>query len=566
MKYYALLSKVALLVLVSRGLSAQESLVTPVTRTFVLTNVNIVQKPGQVISLGAIVVRDGLIQEVGKTVTIPANARIIQADSMYVYAGFIDGLSHTGVPRTEQQAGQQGRQGPPAQQVKDPGNPPNDVAGIQPEIQVKDLLNAGDKAIEDWRKAGFTAVHVVPRGNMLPGSGAIILTNGSSNDQMVLRNQTSLFSQLSGARQVYPSTVIAVMSKWRELYKRAEQAKAHEAMYAKNPAGLARPNYDRTLQSFYPIIDKKMPVFFAANDMKSVHRIYTLQNELKFPLVLADLKQGWHVADLIQSKGTPVFLTLDLPKEKKKDDKKKDDKKELSVTEKEMEILEARSSEELKKHLEQAGLFEKKGIEFGFSALTAKPNEVRENIRKMIENGLSENTALAALTTTPAKLLGVSNMMGTVERGKIANLVVTDNPYFAEKANVRYVFVDGHLFEYEAPPAKKPGEPGAAPAKVAGKWSYTVKVPGQSSEGLLELKTEGDNVSGTISNPQTGQMTAIANPELKGKELSFSVTYNMGPQTITVSFEVEVDGDTFAGNATVGQFGSFPVEGSRIPN
>ncbi|MFN7118663.1 MAG: amidohydrolase, partial [Saprospiraceae bacterium] len=70
-----------------------EQLAAPVTRTFVLKNANIVQKPGQVITAGMVLVKDGLIQEVGKTVTIPADAEVINADSMYVYAGFIDGLS-----------------------------------------------------------------------------------------------------------------------------------------------------------------------------------------------------------------------------------------------------------------------------------------------------------------------------------------------------------------------------------------------------------------------------------------------------------------------------------------
>ncbi len=546
-----------------------EQLAAPVTRTFVLKNANIVQKPGQVIQSGMVLVKDGLIQEVGKTVTIPADAEVINADSMYVYAGFIDGLSNTGIPRPEQPQGQQGGGGARGQQQRpsyDTGNPPNEIAGITPEVQVKAVLKANDKAIEEMRKAGFTVAHVVPRGNMLPGSGAVILLSGDAVDKMVLRDQTSFFSQLNGAQRAYPSTVIAVMAKYRELYKQAELAKAHEAAYQKNPTGMARPTYSRTLQAFYPVLDKKQPVFFAASDMKSLYRVFTLQNDLKFPLVLADVKQGWYVADKIKTASVPVLLSLDLPKEKKKDDKKKDAAA-MSVTEKEMEALEKRRAEEMQQFQMQAATFEKKGIEFGFSALSAKTADIKENLRKMVQNGLSENAALAALTTTPAKLLGISNIAGTVEKGKLANLVITDKPYFADKSNVRYVFIDGKMYEYTAPAPKKQGDAASTPSttKINGKWSYTLDMGGQTANGMLDLKDDSGNISGTISNPQTGQNGNISNAVLSGNNLTFTVSYDMGGRSISVEFELEFSGTEFEGTASVGQFGTFKVEGAKNP-
>lgn len=545
-----------------------DELAAPVTRTFVLKNANIIQKPGQVIQSGMILVKDGLIQEVGKTVSVPADAQVIDADSMYVYAGFIDGLSNTGVPRPEPPAGQgQGGGGGRGQQQRptyDTGNPPNVIAGIVPETQAKDVIKSTDKAIEEMRKAGFTISHVVPRGNMLPGTGAIVLLGGNSTDEMILKDQTSFFSQLNGAQRAYPSTVIAVMAKYRELYKQAELEKAHEAMYQKSPTGMARPTANRTLQAFYPVIDKKQSVFFAAPDVKSIYRVFTLQNDLKFPLVLVDVKQGWYVADKIKAANVPVFLTLDLPKEKKAADKKKDNK-EMSITDKEMEMLEKRRAEEMKLYLTQAGAFEKKGIEFGFSALSAKTTDIKENLRKMVQNGLTENTALAALTTTPAKLLGISNIAGTVEKGKLANLVVTDKPYFAEKSNVRYVFVDGAMYQYDAPPAKKPSDPSAPVAKVTGKWSYNLDMGGQNATGTIDLKDEAGIISGTISNPQTGENGNISNAALTGNNLTFSVSYDMGGRTIKVDFDLQVTGTEFEGTASVGQFGTFKVEGEKTP-
>ena len=571
MKKHSLLFLWALLLTATVPLLGQgnDPLFSPVTKTYAIKNVNIVQKPGQLIALGTVIIKNGLIQEVGKDVKIPSDAKVISADSMYVYAGFIDGLSHTGIARPEPAQGQggggQGRPGQAQQTAVDVGNPPNEVAGILPERQVKDVLNPKDKSIEELRKAGFATAHVVPRGNMLPGTGAIVLLHGDSPDKMILRNQTSFFSQLTGAGRVYPSTVIGVMSKWRELYKRAEQAKAHEAMYAKNPAGMARPNTDRSLQAFYPVLEKKQPVFFAASDLKSMHRVLVLQNELQFSLVLANIQQGWDLADMVKTKNVPVLLALELPKEKKKDEKKKDEKADLSITDKEVELLEKRRAEEMKKYTAQAGVFEKKGIEFGFSVMNAKSTDIRENLRKMIENGLSETTALAALTTHPAKMLGLSSMMGTVEKGKIANLVITDKSYFDEKSNVRYVFVEGNLYEYEAPPAKKPGDSAATPAKIGGTWSYSVSVEGQTMEGSIEISQEGTVLSGAVSNPLTGQVAKISNPQLSGNRLIFNVTFEIDGGMVTVEYDLKIDGDTFDGLIDAGSNGSFAIEGTRKP-
>ena len=84
-----------------------------------------------------------------------------------------------------------------------------------------------------------------------------------------------------------------------------------------------------------------------------------------------------------------------------------------------------------------------------------KSKDFKKNLGGVIKHGLTEDQAIAALTTTPAQILGVSSMMGTVERGKMANLVITDKPYFDEKSNVRFVIVDGDLTEYEAKKEKK---------------------------------------------------------------------------------------------------------------
>ena len=131
----------------------------PVTRTYAITNVNVIQGPGRKIELATVVIKDGLITAIGKGVAIPSEAIIVKADSMYVYAGFIDGLTRAGVNKPKEET---------KDKIKDPGNPPPDRAGITPQADVRNLLNPSDKALEELRGLGFTAAQVVPHGNLLP--------------------------------------------------------------------------------------------------------------------------------------------------------------------------------------------------------------------------------------------------------------------------------------------------------------------------------------------------------------------------------------------------------------
>lgn len=570
MKKHYLLTLFFLLVICIKPF-AQEAL-SPITKTIAIKDVHIVQKPGQTIELGTLIINNGLIQAVGKGTPIPANAKVLEADSMYVYAGFIDGISHTGISAPEKKEGSsRGRR------EKDAANPSYEKAGIQPHLQVRDLLNPKDKSITDMRKLGYTAAHVVPRGKMLPGGGSLLLLNGTTPDDFIYSDNTALYAQLQGAGNVYPATLIAVMSKFRELYAQADQAKTNEKNYRLNPVGKNRPSKDRVLQAFYPVLDKSQSVFFNAPAVKDIHRVFTLQKELKFPLVLVDVKQGWHLADKIKSTRTPVLLSLDLPKDPakkskaKKGKEEKDDKAEAKdvakkeITKKKEKVLtpfQKKQQAALKQYNAQAAFFQDKNIPFGFTTINTKTASIRPNLRKMIENGLTQETALAALTTVPAEQLGVSKMMGTLEKGKLANLVISDKPYFEEKSNVRFVIVEGKVFEYEVKKKKK--SDGTKTAKVTGTWNYEISIPGTPASGVLTLKNKDGNITGSITNEMAEGAEDIQDAELDGNELTFLVPIDDSGST-KASLTLTIDEDSIEGNITIPEMGSFDVEGERVP-
>lgn len=557
------LAMLMLLVLtVSLTAYSQNEELASVSRAYVIRNANIIQAPGRKIDKGAILIRNGIIQSVGQTVNIPADAIIIEADSMYVYAGFIDGLSNIGVPKPKEENQDK--------KVKDPGNPPNDIAGIEPQRDVRGLLDPADKSISDMRAIGFTAAHTVPHGRMLPGQGAIILLSGSSPDEMVYKGPVSLFSQLEGAAGIYPNTVMGVMAKYRELYRQADQAKSYQRRYIQDASGMERPKSDRVLEAFYPVIDRSMPVAFKAEEVLDIQRVFALKNDLGFNLILGEVKEGWDIAGKIKASGAKVFLSLDLPEmkeeEKAEADSAKAEEKEKEITEVDLERerLEKRKEEIIRKFYTQPALFANQGIVFGFSTLEAKSKDIKGHLSKLVENGLSEDAALAALTTSPAQLLGLSATMGSIDNGKLANLVISDKPYFNKESKIKYVFVDGRKFELEDKPKKK--DSGEEDVEASGTWSYTTETPQGAGSGNIVITGETDNYSGTITSSFSGDENELSNITVDGKELSFSFLINVGGDTLNIDVSVTVDGDTFEGSMTAGQHGSFPIEGERVPN
>lgn len=541
---------------------AQDSDLKPVTNKYAIKNATIVQAPGKTIQNGTILIENGIIKAVGSSVSIPADAWVVEADSMFVYAGFISGLSNIGVEKPKDEDRKDDR--------KLTGNPSYERAGITPGNSVRGMLNPSDKSVSDFRKLGFTASHSVPHSGMLPGTGSIILLGGSDGESMVVRDQSSMYSQLAGADGVYPNTVIGVMAKYRDLYRKASQAREYQSRYNSSSNGMERPATDATLEALYPVISKQMTVAFKAEGVKDVMRVIALQRDLGFKMMLGEVKQGWDAITAIKGTGAPVFLSLDLPEwkeaeeEEEKDDEEKEEDKEPAPEEVEKQALEARQMEMIKNYYTQAGKFSSNGVKFGFSTMEVKSKDFKQNLLKVIENGLSEDKALAALTTEPASILGVSGQMGTIEAGKMANLFVSDTAYFTKDSNVRYVFVDGTKYEYEVKKKKKKKSNGGEAVDAAGEWNYTTETPQGNGSGVIKLTGTPGDYSGTITVSFNGSTNEIQDVVVDGNNVSFSFKLNMGEE-ITVDISMDIDGDTFEGTLSVASFGSFPMEGSRDP-
>lgn len=536
-----------MLLVVSTMQAQDEREIGQMSGTFAITNATIISSPGRRIDEATLIIKDGLIHAVGKNISVPPDAIVINGDSLFVYAGFIDGLSRAGVlkPRDESK-----------DRIKDPGNPPPDRAGITPQNDVRDFINPTDKSIEELRAIGFTTAQVVPHGLMLPGSGAVISLSGKTADDMVLTASSSFYSELTPNERVYPLTVIGVMAKWRELYKQAQQAKTYAAVYASNGTGLPPPAVDRILESFYPVIDKHIPVLFKTEKFLDVQRVLSLQKDLGFQVVLGNLKEGWDAVERIKSSGIKVFLSLELPEEKKK----MEENKEIDAPGVEKATLEKRKLDFILNYVRQPAVFQQAGIVFAFSGLSVKSKDIQPNLRRMIKAGLTEDQALAALTTNAAQLLGLSDRLGSIDPGKIANIVISERPYFHEKSKVKYVFVEGVPYKTSSKDIKKESQ-----IKLEGEWRITTNTPQGKSMSTLTVRKKDSKYSGSLTGDHILKPVEIDDIKLEGTKLSFGYTVEVNGQPMKITLDANVEGDAFKGTMLVEGADSIPVEGKKVP-
>jgi len=522
-----------------------------------IKNVMITSTPTSSPYLGDIIIDDGLITQVGRSISAPYDAKVIEGDSMYVYAGFIAPASHIGLKSPE-----------PLEDtnVERRGYPPNHIAGVTPEKTIADYYSQKESSIKDFRQQGFGIALSVPEGMMMPGRGSIISLGGTTLNESVVHEDAVMYAQWETA-DVFPSTIIGIMSKWRELYRNSELTLQHADNYKSNPLNRKRPSQDVATEALWPVVSKDMPVFFKAEKLRDITRTLQLQRDLGFDLVLTEVRDVDRILDYVKSARAKVLLSLDLPDEM--DDEKTDQDSTMTEptdAEKSKEALRLRKSAAIDRYTGQAKMLSESGMPVSFSYLETKGKDVHTNIMRLIEDGLSKETALAALTTQAADMLGLSSVAGTLERGKLGNMVMTTGPLWEEDTKIKNVFVDGimHELDIKEKKKKKDGDDDVV-LDLAGTWTYSIEIPGMTPKGTMVFEGSGDSYDVTItSNQNPGEDAQGEDVEVDGSDVSFTFTMEAGPgMSITIENSLQFDGNDFEGTVTVADFGSFEITGSK---
>lgn len=523
-----------------------------ITDTYAITNATVFTAPGQSGTKATVLIKDGLIQGVGSNLSLPNNARVIAGDSLFIYPGFIAGATDAGITKP-----------------KDPERPENfvssdpsdEIAGITPWRSALDQFSMQDSKVEDLRKVGFTLVQLVPEGGMIAGKAALVLL-GSDNSTNLLMENSALAANFRGSRGMYPGTAVGVMAKFREVYENSELTSERSEKYS-TVSGLKRTEITPTYSAMQEVIKGEVPVLFSASSELEIRRAISLQKEKGFKLILTDLEDYEGVIDVIKTSGAGVLVKLEIPDDKAIKAMKDD------ATE-EVKALNERVKEAYDNALAQAGKLEEAGIPFAFTTVGVKSGEIMKALQAMIKNGLSEEAAFAALTTNSASILGISQVAGSIEKGKMANLIMSTDSIFAEDSQIKHMIVDGYLFDFETK-AKKKSKEGTSneEVKIIGNWDYTSESPAGEGAGTLTIEKDGSGYKGTITydDPSgSGKATApISNVVLDGQMLSFTFGVTANGMEISVDVSGEVSDGSYEATMTVGEFGSFPFKGTLNP-
>lgn len=426
-----------------------------------LVGARVVVKPGTVLEGATIIIRNGRIQAVlpkGQA-GIPADARAWEMKGKTIYAGFIDpylslgedkakpisnkwtvpidaraGVSFTGVPTTKTDMGRKG--------------PGYEIAGVRPEHRVATEFSPPAKEVAALRALGFTAANVIPTEGIYRGTGTLALFGDGNPNKLILRPDTMqhlAFSTTGKRAEGYPNSLMGVIAVIRQTVFDAQHYYAIQAWHKAHPTD-ARPEYNPALEALRPVLAKnsKQQIIIEPGSVLMLNRAQVLAAELGFDPILVATGQEWRRPKLTKQIKTPFIVPVvfpAIPELPEEDDWNQVSLDQLRAWDWAPEIpalLQRDHAIALTTH----GLSDRKAF--------------RKNIARAIERGLTEQQALAALTTEPARFMGVEKQIGTIEKGKLANLTVVDgDSWFDPENKIDSVWIEGRHFANDNPKPEK---------------------------------------------------------------------------------------------------------------
>jgi imidazolonepropionase-like amidohydrolase len=520
-------------------------------QTYAITNARIVTVSGATIENGTVVLRNGLIDAVGAGVKAPADAQVFDGAGLTVYPGFIDALTNLGLPARQTVVGPGQPGGQQAAAAQSNSNYPE---WLRPETSVSDDLRAGESQFEASRNAGFTTALTVSRDGIFNGRSAVIDLAGDSVAAMVIKTPFAEHISYSTGRGGYPTSLMGAFSALRQMLLDAQRLQEYQRLYAANPRGMKRPDADKSLEALFPVINGQIPVVITANREIEIVRTLDLSKEFNLKTIIAGGQEAWKVADRLKAQNVPVILSLNFPKRSTSASADADPES--------METLRLRAETP-----KGPGRLAQAGIKFVFQSDGARTlTDFFTNAGKAVENGLSRDAAVRAMTLGSAELLGVDNRLGSIDVGKIANIAVIKGDVFGKDRYVTHVFVDGKLFEQKEPPKKEAPLPTTGPAPavatVGGNYSITIDVPGQPLPVTLALTQQGALLTGSMTS--AAGASPIRDGKVTAAGFSFSATVPFGGSSIDITVNGAVEGTKISGTIDSPQ-GAVPFSGTKNP-
>ncbi len=404
----------------------------------VLTNARIVTEPGTVIEKGNIVFRDGEILDVGKT-GLPAGAKVVDMKGRWIYPGFIDMGARPEGDKSETAFGRRRDRGPVYETERSGDEHWNPA--IHPDFSVRNELELSDKAEKFYIENGYTTVHFLPEDGIFQGQGAVLdLGVKPVSEGLADARTPQVLSFSRGSSELdYPSSLMGSIALIRQTFMDADWYRKCQDISRDHP-DVAMPEANAALDALGRALQSGEKFCFRAGDELDVFRIRDLVNEFGLSAMILGSNYEYRRLNDILALHLPFILPLKLP----------------DAPEYPAGTPAENMDFETLKHWDSApfnaGLMAKgKGtIAFTTEGLTPA-DKVPDILRRLMERGLNEEDALAALTTVPAELLGLSGSYGKIKKGYRANFTVFSGDLKDPESMILSVYVRGREHELRNP-------------------------------------------------------------------------------------------------------------------
>jgi hypothetical protein len=430
---------------------------------------------------------------------------------------------------------------------------------MEPGREVASELRITENDVRNARSAGITSVLVAPNRGPFRGLSALVPMRDDTASRWIVRSPVALHMGFQTVPGRYPGSLLGVIAYERQELYDAQRYGIVADRYRANPRGAERPAYDMHLSALVPVVRGEVPVFFAADNENEIRRAMNIGHEFKLKVSVVGATEGFRAVDALKGSRVAV-VSVDFPEPSATTGWQYRGSQRVEANDS------ATRANAVKKVLEgNAAALNAAGVRFALTSGTLRPDAFVANVRKTIAGGLPRNVALEALTIRAAEAAGVDAQLGSIEPGKIANLVVTQGDALTDSARVRAVFVDGIRYDVvptQTRPAAASG--GGATAQIGGTWAVTTQSPQGTVQSTMTITQSGDSFEGTsVSEFGNAQITDGA---INGRNISWSISITPpGAPAITVKYEGQLDGDRMTGRATAGEFGTFPFTAQRRP-
>lgn len=385
-------------------------------QTLVITNARIVPVTSPVIEKGAIVIRDGKIAAVGAKVAPPPGANKIDASGLSVYPGWIDAYTELGLQEI-----------PSVRGSVDTA----ELGPFNPQAQAWVAVNPHSEMIKTARANGITAALVAPAGGLISGVASAVNLFGNYPNEMVIVPEVGVIINLPSihrggrrgggaeSQQLQQSRDQRVAEELAKLKQYLREAKAYADMKAR--LGSSRPlsQDDLALDAMVPVMRGERAAVFTADHFRDIRAAIELAKEFKMKPIIAGGADAWKVADLLKKENVPVIYdkALALPRTP-------EDPYDSEFTTPEM--------------------LRRAGVKFAIASGSAEDSRnLPYRAAVAAAYGLEREDAMKAITIWPAQVLGIADKVGSIEAGKLANLLVSKGDPLDIRSEIKYVFIEG---------------------------------------------------------------------------------------------------------------------------